>query len=704
MKIIRCLLLLSLSLPIASSALFAQQPWQTLQMLSRNQALQIFAHPSAEYGPDLYYELDHATPDSIPRDLDRVVDLGFRAVAVQAGRQMSAPYLSAGYFDLFKVLLREAARRDLRVWIVDDAGYPSGFAGGKFSSSAPSLRMQALAVTNSIDLTPGLEFEDVVSADFVSAVAYNLDTMAFLPIAAVDRHIRFTPPAGRWRLLIADHLFRTSPTRSTTNPSGAKDKSQSLENYLDLAATRQFLDFTHEQYSRAIGDEFGKTVLGFRGDEPDFSIYGLPWTSGIFAEFQRRKGYDLQPSAAALFLPRRTPELERMAADYADLWSSLFRENFFHLQANWCQSHHLEYQVHLNHEDDLPRLASSEGDFLRDLTAVQIPGVDAIWHQIWPGITPDFPKLAASAAHLAGHPRAFTESFAAYRPEPNLAQVAFILNEQIARGINLVEVMNFPRPPYAAAFFSDPGFPALMRSVGRTTALLSLGRPTASVALYIPTRNFWMHSDSANSSLLSLTHQLLDALVDFDFIDDDSLRSAVTVSHGALRTASGNQLRTVLVPRGSLLSLEALHTLQALRQSGGQVVFFGSAPQEAASPSVLHPSTAPALAGALVESEETLTAAVRATLPPSDLLADAHLSGLRFVHRSLANAEIYFLFNESSTAMHQQISLAGPARVEQWSPSTGQASPIASKSLAPDRQSITLDLPPQATLLLCLHR
>lgn len=704
MKLIRCLLLLCFSLSIASSALFAQLPWQKLQMLSRDQALQIFVHPPAEYGPDLYYELDRATPDSIARDFDRIVALGFRAVVVQAGREMPAPYLSPGYFDLFKVVVREAARRDLRLWIVDDAGYPSGFAGGKFSLTAPSLRMQALAVTNSIDLTPGIEFEDVVSANFVSAVAYNLDTMSFLPIVATDRHIRFTPPAGRWRLLMTDHLFRTSPTRSETNPSGAKDDTQSLENYLDPAATRQFLAFTHEQYRHAIGDEFGKTVLGFRGDEPDFSIYGLPWTPGIFAEFKRRKGYDLQPSAAALFLPRRTPELERMAADYADLWSSLFRDNFFRLQADWCQNYHLEYQVHLNHEDDLPRLASSEGDFLRDLTAVQIPGVDAIWHQIWPGIAPDFPKLASSAAHLSGHPRAFTESFAAYRPQPNLAEVAFILNEQIARGINLVEVMNFPRPPYAAAFFSDPGFPALMHSFGRTTALLSLGRPTASVALYIPSRNFWMHSDSANPSLLALSHQLLDALVDFDFIDDDSLRSAVTVSDGALRTASGNRLRTVLVPRGSLLSLEALHTLEALRKSGGQVVFFGAAPREAASPSVLHPSPAPAIPGALVEPEETLTAPVRAALPPNDLLADAPLSGLRFVHRSLADAEVYFLFNESSAAIHRRISLAGPAHVEQWSPDTGQITIITSKTAVPGRQSITLDLPAQATLLLCLHR
>ena len=42
------------------------------------------------------------------------------------------------YFALFKVLVEEAKARDLRVWIIDDAGYPSGFAGGLISSLKPS--------------------------------------------------------------------------------------------------------------------------------------------------------------------------------------------------------------------------------------------------------------------------------------------------------------------------------------------------------------------------------------------------------------------------------------------------------------------------------------------------------------------------------------------------------------------------------------
>ena len=55
-------------------------------------------------------------------------------------------------------------------------------------------------------------------------------------------------------------------------------------------ATRAFLKITHETYRQAIGDEFGKTVLGFFGDEPDYGWYiaGSPWTPKLLEEFQKQ--------------------------------------------------------------------------------------------------------------------------------------------------------------------------------------------------------------------------------------------------------------------------------------------------------------------------------------------------------------------------------------------------------------------------------
>ena len=77
-----------------------------------------------------------------------------------------------------------------------------------------------------------------------------------------------------------------------------------------------------------------------------------------------------------------TETQRRAKADYYDVFSQMFRDGFFKPQGEWCAANHLEYQVHLNHEEMEMQLTHSEGDFLRDMKYVEVPGIDAIWPQI----------------------------------------------------------------------------------------------------------------------------------------------------------------------------------------------------------------------------------------------------------------------------------------------------------------------------------
>ncbi len=179
---------------------------------------------------------------------------------------------------------------------------------------------------------------------------------------------------------------------------------------------------------------------------------------------------------------RCSPEELRARADYYDVFADMFRDGFFKPQGDWCAANGLEYQVHLNHEEQQLALAHSEGDFFRDMQFVQVPGIDTIWHQIWTDTVSDFPRFASSAAHVYGHPRAFTESFAAYRPLPDVKMARYILNEQFVRGVNLVEAMYFPAStsPNGGGpmeFMRDPAFPGLMQYTSRMSYLMSMGRP-----------------------------------------------------------------------------------------------------------------------------------------------------------------------------------------------------------------------------------
>jgi hypothetical protein len=285
-----CVLLLA---PIAN----AQQALQKLNNFSVSEVASQWKSPHSEFGPEPYYGLNGSVSlEQVRRDLDTLHGLGFRAVTVQAGFGMPFAYLSPEYFAFFRSFVAEAKQRDMRVWIVDDAGYPSGFAGGKFSALSPGLRMQALEVSQKLPVAGGITLKMDCPEAVVSAAAVNQDGVA-VPLTLKDHHLEWAAPVGTWTVLLVDHEFRTSPTRSDTNTQRVKDTSQSLEDYLDPAATQQYLKYTHEQYKQYVADEFGKTILGFRGDEPDFSISGLPWTPKFFERFRQLKGYDIQPYA-----------------------------------------------------------------------------------------------------------------------------------------------------------------------------------------------------------------------------------------------------------------------------------------------------------------------------------------------------------------------------------------------------------------------
>jgi hypothetical protein len=724
---------------LASMTAMAQQPWQKIQMPTASSVQQTWMNPPSEYGPEPYYGLNGAVDQTvIERDLDTMKGLGYRAVTVQAGFGMPFAYLSPEYFKFFRLFVEEAKKRDMRVWIVDDAGYPSGFAGGKFTQLKPELRMQALEVAQRIPAKAGDVVKAAVGPDTVAVTAVNSDGET-VTVPVTKNGIDWTTPAGDWAVMVVEHQFRTSPTRSDTNPTRKKDGSQSLEDYMDPAATAQYLEFTHEQYKKAVGDEFGKTILGFRGDEPDYSIAGLPWTPKFFARFEQVKGYDIRPYVATFLLPKGTAMTEkqrRAKADYYDVFSQMFRDGFFKPQGEWCAANHLEYQVHLNHEEMEMQLTRSEGEFMRDMKYVEVPGIDTIWHQIWTDTVSDFPRLASSAAHVYGHPRAFTESFAAYRPAPDVTMARYILNEQFVRGVNLVETMYFPastggRP--LSGYMKDPAYPALLTYVRRMSYLLSMGEPAASVALFIPSSSMWLGDAASDAAFVSTERLLSEHQIDFDIVNEDALATDLKAGQGTLNTMSGNQYRTVIVPGAAVLSQAALDRLRAFAADGGKVLFLGRTPglisgqtildaraataadfswatvetsaqlPETPTPPAYHPATPPApqvVAPAILE-------AVKDVVTDPDVWLSSADTSLRCMRRRLKDSSVYLFFNESSAPISDSVNFRNEGEntrqlVEQWDPATGAVSSVVS-TRSKGTMSVQLKLKPYETRVLMVR-
>jgi hypothetical protein len=733
-------------LAVSFACACAQESWQKMQMPTAAQVAKVWVSPPSEYGPEPYFGMNGGvTIESLAKDLDMMKSLGFHAVTAQAGGGMSTTYLTPEYFAFFKQFVLEAKKRDMRVWIVDDIGYPSGFAGGVFADK-PEMQMQALTIApQRLPVTAGSELKQTVAPEAVAATAVNAAGEK-KPVPITGGAIDWTAPAGSgdWTVLLVTHVDRTSPTKSDTNPKHTKDSTQPLEDYINPVATAAYIKATHQGYYDAMPEEFGKTIMGFRGDEPDYSISGLPWTPALFDTFQKVKGYDVRPYVAAMLTsqggrgqaaPKLTPAELQAKADYYDVFSQMFRDGFFKPQGVWCAAHNVEYQVHLNHEEAEMDLTRSEGDFMRDMKYVEVPGIDTIWHQIWTDTISDFPRLAASAAHLYGHPRAFTESFAAYRPAPDITQARYILNEQLVRGVNLFETMFYPASNPAggrggpAAYMRDPGWPALMQYSQRMGYAMSMGRPAASVALYLPSDSLWLGDRASDTAFVATEQMLAERQIDFDIVGVDSLASELKAGPGTLETMSGNRYKTVILPSVAVLPEASLDRLKALAKGGGKVLFLGRTPSLISGKTILdaRAATAADFAWATVATADQLPptptppanpptvpltpqvvpaaieSALAAVIGPREIALDAPDTSLKVLTRRLSDAGVYLFFNEGAAASAHSVTIKADGKtVEAWDPVSGTVTPVAATA-GKGSVTVKLELQPYETRLLTIR-
>ena len=525
-----------------------------------------------------------------------------------------------------------------------------------------------------------------------------------LPLPA-DGRLKWTAPGtGTWEITFVRHVYRSSPTRYGQREDGTRDKDSlySLIDYLDPEATAAYIKLVPETYGKYFGSEFGKTILGFRGDETDYTGF-VPWTPKLLETFQKQKGYDLKPYIAAIFATPMTEEARRANADYFDVWSGMFRDNFYKPMQEWCRAHGMDYMMHLNHEEIMlsrgggESMTKNEGSFFRDLRYMGVPGVDNL-NQIGPGIVADFPKLAGSAAHLFGHPQAWSEEGG------NLgAGGKFVFDYQLVRGINFMNIRSLnnaaTNPPAAPDSGSATGW-----YMTRAQHLLAIGRPAAQVALYHPSDSYWMGDQEADTVTVKLTTQLMEHQIDFDHIDHDSLASICTLQKGGLKNLSGQVYRGVVVPTSTVIQKAVLERLRAFAASGGKVVFVGRTPTLVVDKNFLHAGGPPDLSFATLEPTPEITDRVIAALPPPDVKLDSACPPVKYIHRSLKDGEVYFFFNESNETQPRTATLAGSGRAEVWDAASGKIQPLAGTKAGAGSVTVPLTLAGQETRFIVLRK
>ncbi|MBW8901984.1 MAG: glycoside hydrolase, partial [Massilia sp.] len=317
---------------------------------------------------------------------------------------------------------------------------------------------------------------------------------------------------------------------------------------------------------------------------------------------------------------------------------------------------------------------------------------------------------ATSAAHLYGRPVVSAETWT-WLHSPAFAATPLDMKAEADRmllqGVNQFVGHGWPYTPpgtpepgysfYAAAVFNDHQpwwsvMPEVNSYLQRMSYLMRQGTPANDVALFLPNDDVYAAFEPGKASLSAamarhitpeLTTGILDAGHNLDYVDAESIMT-VGLTHPVL-----------VMPRVQRLAPEVVAKIAAWVKAGGKLILIGGAPSlapgfaDAARITREVVAAAQSLSGPNVQriaDDSAVGAALQKAIAP-DLQLSAGQADVGFVHRKLADADLYFIANTSNHDVSATARVRSPRRYAAWwNPDTGAvtAAPVApSMTLAP---------------------
>ncbi|HEY1312599.1 MAG TPA: glycosyl hydrolase, partial [Steroidobacteraceae bacterium] len=558
-------------------------------------------------------------------------------------------------------------------------------------------------------------------ADVVIAPGDVLDLTDHM---SADGRLDWSPPPGRWVVL------RMGYSLTGAKNSPASPEATGLEvDKLDRNAVRTYLDQYLAQYQSASGGLLGARGVGFVVTD-SWEAGAQNWTPALFDEFKRRRGYDLHA-----WLPVLTGQVvQSAAASERFLWD--FRETLGELLA---QNHYGQLADSLRERGMGLYSESHEngrafiGDGMQVKRHATVP-MGAMWTQK-PGLDAELfgynadVRESASVAHLYGQNLVAAESFTAgsgawaWSPE-TLKPTA---DKEMAMGVNRFVIHTsvhqplIGKPPGLALgpfgqwftrneTWAEQAAPWI-RYLARSSYLLQQGRFVADVA-------YFYGEDSNVTALFAGKAPPVPAGYNFDFINADTVLTALRVDHGALTAPSGMQYRVLALDANAQhMSLPVLKRLAEFVADGAIII--GARPAD--TPSLADDAREFAELAAQVWGEgsgrhsfgkgetlsgETLDVALAelGIAPDIEYRKRDSDSALLFVHRALADGDLYYIDSRNSRAQRVEVSFRVSGKApELWHADSGEREAVSYR-IVDGRTLVPLDLGPYETVFVVFRR
>ncbi len=534
--------------------------------------------------------------------------------------------------------------------------------------------------------------------DYYALAGPALDPkLAIAPAGVVDLTARMKPdgsleweaPEGEWVIL----RLGWSLTGKMNHP--ATKEATGLEvDKLDARAVKLYIDTYLGLYAETLGPQlFGKRgVRALLTDSIEVGAYN--WTPGLLADFKRLRGYDATP-----FLPALTgavvgsvEQSDEFLWDFRRTLAQLTAQSHYGEIAKSAHEHGLTY-----YGESLEGNRVSIGDDMEMRRSTDIP-MSAMW-TFSPARGPRPAYVvdilgAASVAHIYGQNLVAAESMTSmvmpWAHSPRMLKP--VIDLEFALGLNRPVIHTsvhqpIEKKPGLALFIFGQYFNRhetwaeqagpWITYIARNAYMLQQGKFAADVAYF--------YGEEAPLAGLygegSALPKDLPVGYGFDFVNSDALLNRLSYGHGGIETPSGMHYQVLYLGGSSRrMTLPVLRKIRDLVNAGAVVI--GERPS--GSPSLADDAAefnaiADELWGKRIQPGDVnrvLTS--RGVAPDFDYDEARPERAVMFVHRRLADGDIYFLSNRTGSprTISGVFRVAGK-RPELWHADTGSIEPVS---------------------------
>ena len=524
-----------------------------------------------------------------------------------------------------------------------------------------------------------------------------------------DGSLNWTPPSGEWRIV----RFGYSLTGKQNHPASPEATGLEVDK-LDATAVKNYFENYLNQYKDATGGLIGKKGLQYVVTD-SYEAGQETWTPKMKEEFKKRRGYDLLPWMPVLtgVIIKSTEASEQFLWDYRKTIGELLAENHYD-QLTTILARYGMKRYSESHENG--RVFIGDGMDVKRKAAVPMA---AMWT---PGLGGSSLTMAqadiresASVAHIYGQNLVAAESLTAiglggnawaYSPEI-LKPTADL---ELASGLNRFVIHTSVHQPV------DDKIPGLGLAIfgqwfnrhetwagqakawtdylARSSYLLQQGKFVADIVYYYG-------EDNNITSLFGGSLPKIPEGYGYDFINADALINLLSVKDGKLITPSGMSYRILVLDSNAIrMSLPVLRKIEKLVKAGATVAG-------------VKPTSTPSLSDDQNEfnklvNEIWLSSNPKVTTdkPLNEVLNSMGIvpdfsynkpqndTKLMYVHRTLADREIYWINNRNNRKETVSANFRVSGRLPVlWHPETAKTDAV-SYSIANGITTVTLPLQP----------